>query len=281
MVKVVVRDSLKLAWKINHEYVFDGFFGMIVEGKQRIGKSSYACQSLASAFGEWSYTEEADGVVYATCTKPNYEEVKRWVVFPPKQFLQKVMEVPIGRKEKALYWSDAGFWLFVLDWYAPFVKAVAKYLQLSGRQFGVILLSSPNKKLISSKVMESIPEMYVCRVIKLGSDSTRFRPRLAKVYQRWDYPDGKKGGVKTRWRDKFNALMPDTFFGWYKPISDHYLDIGKRMLQREIAAMQKKSNKTKEEHMEVVHEVVGDPEVLSEVHEVLNMYEDPRGRRGK
>jgi len=35
---------LILAQKINAEYVADGFFGQVVQGKQRIGKSSYTQQ---------------------------------------------------------------------------------------------------------------------------------------------------------------------------------------------------------------------------------------------
>lgn len=44
---------LILAQKINAEHKTDGFFGQVVQGKQRIGKSSYTQQSLADAFGDW------------------------------------------------------------------------------------------------------------------------------------------------------------------------------------------------------------------------------------
>jgi len=44
---------LILAQKINAECMSDGFFGQVVQGKQRIGKSSYTQQSLAEAFGDW------------------------------------------------------------------------------------------------------------------------------------------------------------------------------------------------------------------------------------
>ena len=270
----LVVDSLNCGWRINEEQYLDGFFGMITEGKQRIGKSSYNCQSLAEAHGKWEYMEDEDKVTHAKCTKPNYEEVKNWVVFPPKDFISLVLRIPIGEKEKAVYWSDSGFWLFALDWYQPFVKAVAKYIQLCGRQFAAVLLSTPNKKLISGKVLESIPEIFVCRVIKGGHDTQRFRPRIAKVYERWDYPDGKRGGVRTRWKDNFNAILPDDFFEWYKPQSDHYLQIGKDILRKEIEAMQKKlGKKEKEDMMEGVHKVVGEPERLKEIEEVLRIYE--------
>jgi len=44
---------LILGQKINAEHKTDGFFGLVVQGKQRIGKSSYTQQSLAEACGKW------------------------------------------------------------------------------------------------------------------------------------------------------------------------------------------------------------------------------------
>jgi len=42
---------LILGQKINAEYQTDGFFDLVVQGKQRIGKSSYVSQCLAEAQG--------------------------------------------------------------------------------------------------------------------------------------------------------------------------------------------------------------------------------------
>lgn len=266
-------DSLRLGWKIKDTYIFDGFFGMITEGKQRVGKSSYNMQSMAYAFGQWDYEERVDGYTHAFCVKPDFERVKEWVVFPPRDFLNLILSIPIGTKEMCVYWSDAGFWLFVLDWYEPFVKSVAKYIQLCGRQFGSVLFSTPSKRLISGKVLESMPDIYVCKVVKASYDTQKNRPRIAKAYERWDYPDGKKGGVKNRWRDKFNAILPDDFWAWYKPISDRYLEIGRDLLKREVARLTgKEDKKEKEEKMEIVHKAVGDPERLKEINEVLALY---------
>lgn len=269
------RECLELAWKINDAYLFDGFFGIAVEGKQRIGKSSYVSQCLAEACGKWDHSFKLeDGRKVSKCVTPNYEEVKRWIVFPPKEFLDLVLRVE--KKERAVIWDDAGFWLFALDWYQPFVKSVSRYVQLAGRQFGVLILTTPNKRLISGKVLEALPDMYVCKIVKRGSDDVLYRPRLAKVYERWDYPDGKKGGVKTRFKDEFNAILPDHYWSWYQPKSEHYMDIGLQLLKREVQKITKKTDKREEErHMEKVHEVVGDPERLKEVNEVIANLENP------
>lgn len=269
------RHCLELAWKINDTYLFDSFFGIVVEGKQRVGKSSYVSQSLAEAAGKWDHNHRLDdGTIISKAVTPNYEEVKKWMVFPPKEFLDLVMHVK--RKQRAVIWDDAGFWLFALDWYEPFVKSVSRYIQLAGRQFGVLILTTPNKKLISNKVLEALPDMYVCKVVKAGSDDVKYRPRLAKVYERWDYPDGRKGGVKTRWKDRFNAILPDHFYEWYLPKSQRYMDIGLQLLKKEVRKITKKTDpKEEEEYMEKVHQVAGDPERLTELNELIANMENP------
>ena len=47
---------LLLTQKINAEYISDGFFGLVVQGRQRIGKSSYTQQCLAESYGDWFFS---------------------------------------------------------------------------------------------------------------------------------------------------------------------------------------------------------------------------------
>lgn len=256
------------AWNINQAYYFDGFFPVVVEGVQRIGKSAYSSKAFAQAFGEWVVKPEP------RCVKANLDAVKDWMTFLPREYLDIIMDV--HEKERGLILDDAGLWLYALDWYQPFVKAVNKWMQVCGTRFGSIFLTTPNKNLISSKVLDALPELRVCRVVKRGKDSYDNRPRLAKLYQRWDYPDGKKGGVKTRWSDKFNAMLPDNYFNWYKPRRDKYVDIALTLLRSEIRKIDQKLSgrdieKAAEEEgiMETVHRVVGDESHLKEVNEVI------------
>lgn len=243
----------------------DGFLGMIVEGRQRIGKSSLCSRILSSSYGKWEV--EKGRVVHV---EKDWERPKKWIVFPPQEFLDRVLEVGVGQKQMALLWDDAGFWLFALDWYDPFVKVVSKYIQLAGRQFAGFFLTTPRQTLISSKVLQAMPEIYVCRVVRAGRDSYDRRPRLAKVYQRWDYPDGKKGGVRKRWKEIFNAMLPDPYYTWYKPKSEHYLDEAVELLKREIDLMKQKKQFSKDEQlMDKVHKVIGGEGKMKEVSEVI------------
>jgi len=260
------------AWEINKAYYFDGFFAMCIEGVQRIGKTSYASKAFAQAFGEWERKPEPH------CVKTDFEAVKDWMTFLPREYLDIIMDV--YEKERGIILDDAGLWLYALDWYKPFVKAVNKWMQVCGTRFGSVFMTTPNKTLISSKILDALPDMKVCRIIKRGSDRLMNRPRLAKVYERWDYPDGKKGGVKTRWSDRYNAILPDDFYYWYKPRREKYVDIALKMLRSEIMRMDRKlSDKDMEKKaeeagvMEDVLKVVGDQGKLKEVEEVLKNLE--------
>lgn len=266
-VSMKIDDSLLTAWNVKDSFYYDGFFGLLVEGKQRIGKSSFCCQAGAEAFGEWTVDWDRN---VASCVKPNYEALKPWIVFPPEEFLEIVLKVGIGEKRMLLIWDDAGFWLFILDWYEPFVKTVAKYIQLAGRQFSCIMLTTPSQKMISSKVLEALPELYVCKIVKREHDKPHYLPRKAKIYQRWNYPDGRKGGVRSRWKDDYNAILPDHFWKWYKPKSDEYMRAGMNLLEREVDRLKKKlTKKEEEEFMEETIKVAGSPERLREVEEVI------------
>lgn len=268
---MALGKSLELGWKINHAYHLDDFYGLLVTGRQRIGKSSYVCQGLAESMGKWEYHPSP------YCAEPDYSDrMRKWITFPPEEFIDLTLSLGVGTKERAALWDDAGFWLFVLDWYEPFVKVVARYIQLAGRQFGFLLLTSPAQGMISSKVLDAMPDLFIAKVVKEGEDTPKLKPRLVKVYERWEYPDGRKGGVRTRWKDHYNAILPDDFWKWYKPKSDHYLDEGLKILSAERAILRlKQAKKEKEakgeegELLEKVYDVTGSPERLAEVNEVI------------
>ncbi len=273
--------SLTTAWYLRCSQIHDDFFSTIYEGVQRIGKSSFACQALAEAAGEWdfnySYIDRHHNThIGMKCVKPNYEAVKDWLVFLPKEFLGLVLRIGAGdEKQLCGIWDDAGFWLYALDWYEPFVKSVNKYIQLGGRQFANLTFTTPSASLISSKVMDALPERVKCRIRKIEFDTIGRKPRLAKFYQFWNYPDGRRGGVYLYWIDKFDAMLPEEFYKWYKPKSDGYMAQGLKLLKTEVSKLDKKAMKSREgqEAMEQVFKVVGEPEHLKEINEVLKMYE--------
>jgi len=75
---------------------------------------------------------------------------------------------------------------------------------------------------------------------------------------------------------KLASILPDDFWQWYKPKSDHYLDEGLKILQAEKCILRLKQAKREKEAkneegdlMEKVYDVTGSPERLAEVNEVI------------
>jgi len=263
------KPPLRFGERMRREYKYDGFMSIIVEGKQRIGKSSYVSQSGAEALGEW----DKDGdMLY--CAKADYESLKKYIVFRPVDFLNLVLH--IEEKVCLVIWDDAGYWLFALDWYLPFVKSVSRYIQLAGRQITCLCLTTPDQDLISSKVLVSLPSMYLGRIRRdeRTKDRPMDRPRAAKVYERWKYPDGHPGGVYTRWIDHFNAILPDDFYSWYKPISDQYLDVALRLMRTEVKKLTKTLGAGEAaQAQEDAYKMAGAPERYNELEDVIKNLE--------
>jgi hypothetical protein len=202
------------------------------------------------------------------------------MTFMPREYLDAVLQAADSmQKKRGLIQDDAGFWYFALDWYDPFIKASNRFLQIVGTLFGTVMLTTPNQRLISGKILDALPELKICRISRLNRDTYSNRPRVAKVYESWDYPDGKKGGVKTQWEDRYNATLPDDFYNWYKPKRDGYIQIGLRILKSEIFRADKKLSLREKEQilekeglMEDVHKVVGGEEKIKEINEFVKMF---------
>lgn len=263
---------LNIAAQINQAYYFDKFLGMIVTGVQRVGKSSYSMKCLAQAAGKWE--RDSEGLL---CVDSDYEAVKPWVVFLPREFLNLVFTYD-EEKQRAAIWDDAGFWLFALDWYQPFVKSVSRYIQLAGTQFSTLIMTTPDQTLISGKVLQSLPKMKLCEVREFGRETYKCRPRITTVYERWNWSDGKRGGVRKKWTDRFNAMLPDYFYDqWYFPKRQSYLVEARRVLKKDTTELERKTTafertgETEAYNMEQVIKVVGDESKLKEVNEVLDI----------
>lgn len=228
-------------------------------------------QALAEALGTPNMDREKDLMF----VEPDYEKVKNWIVFLPEEFLNTVRSVWDKGKQLAIIWDDAGYWLFSLDWYKPLVKIVAKILNLIGTRFACVVLTSPDVSQISNKVIEAMPDLYECFIQETGRDTRTRRIRLAKTYQRWRSRDRKKRGVRTRWEDKYDAMLPNDFYNWYNPKREHYLDIALKELelavrwerQKRMKVLRKKDEEEMQERS-VVYGAVSE-EKLQELEELI------------
>jgi hypothetical protein len=92
------------AFKIRGAYESDDFMPQVIEGRQRLGKSSYSMKCAAQAHGEWSSSSSGSNVV---CDSEDYDAVKKWVVFQPSEFMNLVLN--LTEKVILVIWDDAGY----------------------------------------------------------------------------------------------------------------------------------------------------------------------------
>jgi hypothetical protein len=210
----------------------DEFEAFLIYGPLGYGKSSYACQATAEAYGIHN------GVVagYDKHGNPYYsdwEAVKPRLKFHPGEVIEYLLNLE-GR-DITMIWDDAGLWLYALDWNHPFVKAVGRYLNVARTDLGSILFTTPSPVVIMKKVRD-LPQCRTIKIVKRDVDNLdrRYKKRLARIYQTWITPDMKKSGVKETHQDVFNAYMPDDFYRWYLPKRDHYAKMAKMMMMKEV-----------------------------------------------
>ena len=153
----------------------------------------------------------------------DYERVKPLLKFYPRDvvLLCKYM-TDHNKRDEGFIWDDAGLWLNAMEWHDPFVIAFTKYLNIARTNWSAIVLTTPVLEWVLKKVRSS-EGLITVRVSKVkGHKTYRGKIREAKAYRRWVHPDRKHHGVVTVFSDVFNAMLPNDFYSWYKPIRDKY-----------------------------------------------------------
>jgi len=223
------------SWKadLNRKRAPEGFVLMTVYGPLRLGKSTYAFKTGVQTLMQL-YGLEEDGRGGA------WDELKRYIIFHPEHFFQKRKEMDEKGLERIpfLIWDDAGLWLYALDWYDPFINAFLKELNVIGTRIGALILTTPSPKFILRKLRD-FPDSINVRIIDDGVENDIWR-RIAKSYKQWFLPDGKSR-VRLEFEDVFSALMPDTFFKWYKPQRDAYEKLALKLVQEKWEQLKSKS----------------------------------------
>lgn len=256
----LLKYGLGIAQFIDQLYYSDEATVIIVYGGYLgTGKSSYCIKALAEVLG--SHSGFPDNV-------PNYEAVKDFIVFPPKEFVDKILSQK--RREKGICWDDMGLWLFALNWYDPFVKATVKYFNVMRTDWATIIGNTPSPKMIVGKI-HMFPESIRVKIIKEASNIDHpNRPRVAQAYRIWSSPDLKKTGVTAHgmWRDEYSAFLPDDFYSWYKPKRDEYAQLAKRLMLDELTSLKKRERERTLE-FGYTSDILPEPERIKELEEVV------------
>lgn len=221
------RYHLETAKMIMHAYKVDEFLPWIVYGPLGWGKSAYSIKVAA--------------LIYGNMKEYNFEAVKNYIVFHPKEFIKRCEEMDMDRRDPVLIWDDAGLWLHALDHQHPFTKSVAKYLNVARTDWGSLIFTTPWPAWIIKKV-RGLPQCMMTKIMKdvdsqpsvIPGRRILYKKRIARTYRSWVAPDMKKTGVRTIHEDRFTAWLPDDFFDWYKPMRNRFAEVAKHMMARAL-----------------------------------------------
>ncbi len=244
--------------RIKNAYRYDESLGFIVYAPRGYGKTSWSCQVASKCLG--------------TSAEPDYELLKRWLIFTPQEFCDMVTKV--YNTQIVLVWDDAGYWLNRLFWYDEFVKEALRYMTLQRTQFSCIIFSTPSLSLLPNKILE-LEDILRVRVIKLRSNwEDKTRKRLAWVKKPWYSDDQTKHGVTTVYREWFSALMPDDFYNWYQPLRKKYTVMAARRIREVIESAKSKALKMRLEDVEEeIGKTIPSQELLKDMGEVISQHE--------
>jgi len=235
--------------------------GIAYGGFMGTGKSAFCIKTEAEVLGSHPGFED---------NKPSFENVKSFIDFPPKEFVDRLLKMK--RREKMTIWDDMGLWLFALDWYDPFVKAVCKYLNVARTDWAFIFGNTPSPKMVAKRI-QSFPEIIRVKITKEGSNiKNPSKPRIATAYQVWMTPDMKKTGVRKMFTDRYSAIMPNDFFEWYKPQRDHFATLAKQLMFKALMKLEKKDREDVVEN-NGFKEAIPEPERVKELTEVIQNLE--------
>jgi hypothetical protein len=227
------KPGLALARRIVKEYNNDGFIAVIVEGDERIGKSTYVLKSLNQALD------------YLKGKKVNKSNWQTYLGWNPAEVIDTWAHKPSNIKYIGYIWDDAGVWLNNLQWSDPLLIEVQKYMSIVGSDYAFLGLTTPNAKWILNKI-NRIPGMMRIIIKKtMGSNRIGKLPesirwaREARGYIPWFSPDTKRSGVRKILVDDFKCKMDNETYEWYKPLRDGYNDLIKLRMAHEALAQVK------------------------------------------
>ena len=195
-------------------YINDEFRPMIVQGFHGYGKSSFAAYVASEIYGTW-----------------NWSFLKNYIVFHPREFLEKIMKVK--QKHPLIIWDDSGYWLNSMDFHNKFVKAVGKYMQVARIDWACIMFTSINASDVIRKV-RGIEGRYKIKITKNGSSHLDPHRRTATTYEYWESPDGSQYGETGLYDERFKAWMPGQYYDGYLPYRRSFTQQAKRTIRDHI-----------------------------------------------
>jgi len=241
-----------------------------------IGKSGYVNHGLADVQGflqchdkdmlKWMYEQNVTHDETSPIWETDYEAAKPLIMYPPEQIVEWLMEMLVkGKRTPMFHWDDGGTHLASMSYNDPFVIAFMEFLPLARSVCGLVVISTPVEEWVLKKLHTASGVIHA-PVIKLGGDKHLWRPRFCKPYRKVRGPMCTRYFPQYQWQDNFSAIMPDTFYKWYKPQRDHYTKLAVAKMKLSLEKKKRAGNN-----------VMIDEQILAEIEASYHKTSDKLG----
>jgi hypothetical protein len=204
---------MNLTKRINDNFYNDEFEIIIIEGRNGVGKTTYANKGIAEVYS-------VDGI-HRNWDIPLF---KKHLGFHPMNVLKAWKNIKI--RDKAYHWDDSGQWLHSLDFHDPFVKEIGKYPQTARTDWGVLMFSCIDADDIIKKI-RGFRSLIKVRITKHSSIDQPYRRIATAKHPEKDW----YGNIFwiDDWTEEFNCHVPDSFYSWYNPYRRKYSVLAKKL----------------------------------------------------
>ena len=186
------------------------FFGLIIYGRQGIGKSTYMLKVMNDIYQDW-------------------DEVFRHLVFSLDDLVD-IMRKAKDKRIKVIGWDDAGIhghkYLYFRD--KEKVELISAWIDVVRTRIAGWLITTPDPRNLIRPVRES-PGFYYGKVVLRGSGLLR----LLKAYERIYLPSGSVMIRKTYY-DQFKCRLPNDVYKQYMELRMGFYEEAERRLMRYI-----------------------------------------------
>lgn len=240
-----------------HDY---GFFGLIVWGPLRSGKSSFAIQLCAEVYGllndpneRWrkmidlddkEWVEWVGKATKAGEVRPDWNAWKKWMVFKPIDFFERVHEAQRQWKQlPLLVWDDAGLWASHYRWKEEFGVRLAEYFNVAASDYAGLIFTTPHPMWLLKQIRD-VPGAYHGRIIREEREHHHWSRRI-RVYDRIIPPDYSKIYPKGLYEERYNVLLPPEVFREYDDVRRTYAWIAKERAMEIVKRIMRKYGREK------------------------------------
>ncbi len=242
-----------------------------------VGKSACVNSVIADVKG-WQACQDKDkvGMMWRErrpgdeAWDADWEAIKPLVLYPPEDWVALFKSMLLNHKRDfAVHLDDGGTWLASMEWTDPFVIAFMEYLPLARSNWAGVIISTPVEEWVLKKLHTARGVLHV-EVTKDESSTFdprqghNWKPRAATCHKVVRYLGRNKPYYPIMFRDHFSAIMPDSFYSWYRPRRDAYTLLATEKMDRALDKRKEKGYASPR-----------DAAVLAQIKESLPKPEEP------